>query len=141
ASSPGGAGSSAAAGSPAAASTSTDAGQTAPLRKLEVPLATASGAVAPIWVATDYGFFRRHGLDVEPISMAAATATQTVQSGGALIGVTGGGSATAWVGGATELVFVAGLSNKAVWEVLGRPEIAGLQGLRGQSIGASTAGS
>ncbi|SRR5579884_128936 len=110
-------------------------------RKLELPLATASGAVAPIWIATDYGLFQRYGLDVEPISIAAATATQTVSSGSALIGVTGGGSATAWVGGGTELVFVAGLSNKAVWEVLGRPEIARLDDLRGQSIGASTAGS
>jgi NitT/TauT family transport system substrate-binding protein len=129
------------ASAPAAASTSPDAGQPTELRKLELAMATGSGAVAPIWIAADYGIFRRYGLDVQPIAMAAATATQTLSSGSVLIAVTGGSSATAWVGGATDLVFVAGLSNKAVWEVLGRPEIARLEDLRGQSIGASTAGS
>src|SRR4051794_32958394 len=43
-----------------------------PLRHLEVPTATISATSAPLWIGVDYGFFQRHGFDVEVKGLAPA---------------------------------------------------------------------
>lgn len=112
-----------------------------PPRRVELPLATVSATNTPIWVAVDYGIFAQYGLEVVPEPMAAATASQALSTGNAPAAITGGSSVTAWVAGARNLVFVAGLMNKATFQVLGAPDITTVEGLRGGSVGASTAGS
>jgi ABC-type nitrate/sulfonate/bicarbonate transport system substrate-binding protein len=111
------------------------------LRKLDLPLAAISASLAPIWVAVDYGLFLRHGLEVEANGMSPASASQALTAGSSPVGVTGGSTVTAWLGGSTELVFIAGLTNTALFEIIGRPEIASLDDLRGKAAGSTSAGS
>jgi ABC-type nitrate/sulfonate/bicarbonate transport system substrate-binding protein len=108
---------------------------------VELPLATVSATNTPIWTAIDYGIFAQYGLEVIPEPMAAATASQALSTGNAPAAITGGSSVTAWVGGARNLAFIAGLMNKATFQVLGAPDVTTVEGLRGGSVGASTAGS
>src|SRR5687767_12227915 len=85
------------------------------LQKVDLAMAAISASCGPIWVAIDYGLFRKHGLDVEATSLAAASASQALTSGSVPIAITGGSSVGAWLGGATDLVFIAGLENKATF--------------------------
>ncbi|HZU05499.1 MAG TPA: ABC transporter substrate-binding protein [Chloroflexota bacterium] len=111
------------------------------LLKLEVPTATLSATSTPLWVAVDYGFFRRYGFDAEVKGLAPAAATQAIQSGSVPFGATAGSTVTAFVGGARELVYIAGLLNKVLFQLVAQPEVARVEDLRGKAVGTSTAGS
>jgi NitT/TauT family transport system substrate-binding protein len=130
------AGSDAPASAPSAAPAAPEA-----VRKIEMALSTLSATNAPLWVARDYGLFRRQGLDVELTSMSPAAANQALAAGSVPMTVTGGSSVSAYLAGNTEIVFIAGLMNRAHFKVMGRPEIARIEDLRGKSAGSSTAGS
>jgi ABC-type nitrate/sulfonate/bicarbonate transport system substrate-binding protein len=109
---------------------------TAPaLRSLQVPLSAVSGSVTPVWVAARAGLFRRHGIDAELATVSPATAIQAILGGSALITPTGTATVGAWVGGAHDLVFVAGGVSRAVFKVVARPEITSVQELRGKLLG------
>ncbi len=110
-------------------------------RQIDVPVAAISAQDAPLWLGVDQGMFARYGLTVQLIDMAPATASQALSSGGAPVGMTGGSGVTAWLGGARNLVFVAGLINRALFKVVARPEIARFDDLRGRTVGGTTAGS
>src|SRR5829696_2566022 len=112
-----------------------------PLQRIEVPLASISATSTPLWVAANKGLFARHGLDVTLIGMPPATASQALSAGSVAIATTGGSTISAWLGGAKDLVFVGGVTNKAVFKLLARPEIGRMEDLRGQAVGTVTPGS
>ncbi len=121
---------------PSAAPTSAP---TAPaLRTLQVPLSAVSGAATPVWVAAAAGLFRRHGLDAEVVNVSPATAIQAMLAGSAPVAPTGSGTVTAWVTGARDLVFVGGGVDRAVFKIVGRPDVASVEDLRGKAL-ANTA--
>jgi ABC-type nitrate/sulfonate/bicarbonate transport system substrate-binding protein len=91
-----------------------------------------------VWVADLAGLFRRHGLDAEVVSMSPATAIQAMLAGNAPVAPTGSGTVTAWVTGARELVFVGGGVSRAVFKIVGRPDITRVEDLRGKAL-ANTA--
>ena len=137
-----GSGASSTAGGGAAATTAGRAESTPEsLRKVDLALSTVSATNTPIWVAADYGLFRQHGLDVQITAMSPAAANQALAAGSVPLTITGGSSVSAYVAGNTDLVFVAGLINRAHFKVMGRPEIARIEDLRGKAAGSSTAGS
>jgi NitT/TauT family transport system substrate-binding protein len=129
------------AGSSAAAVQPTATSSPVPLHPVRFGLTTVSGTVAPIWVALEQGIFERHGLAVETVAMSPAAVSQALTAGSLDLATSGGSAISAYVGGATDLVFVAGLVNKAHFKVLSRPELASMEELRGKTIGSSTAGS
>lgn len=112
-----------------------------PLRQVQVPLSSVSGSVAPVWVAAQAGLFERHGIAAEATAVSPAAATQAVIGGDTPLAITGASTVTAFVSGATELVFVGGGVNKAVFKVMGRPDVASVQELRGRRVGNTTASS
>src|SRR3954468_6660683 len=112
-----------------------------PLRQLNVPLVSSAATMVPFWVAAEHGLFRRYGLEPELVTMPPATAAQALSAGSAPIAVAGGSVVSAWVGGATDLVFVAGVSQRAPYRIIVRPEITRVEDLRGKSIGQTTPGS
>ena len=112
-----------------------------PLRTLEVPTATLSATSTPLWVAVDHGFFRRHGFEVEVKGLAPAAATQAVQTGSVPFAATAGSTITAFVSGARELTYVAGLLNKVLFQLVAQPDITRIEELRGKTVGTSTSGS
>ena len=112
-----------------------------PPRQFEMPLVSTAATMVPLWVAAEHGLFQRHGLDPQLVPMPPATAAQALSAGSALIAAAGGSVVSAWVGGATDLVFVAGISSKAPYRVVVKPDILRMDDLRGKSIGVSTPGS
>ncbi len=113
----------------------------ASVQKVDLALSTVSATNTPIWVAADYGLFRRYGLDVNVTPMSPAAANQALAAGSVPLTITGGSSVSAYVAGNTDLVFIAGLINRAHFKIMGRPEITSIEDLRGKSVGSSTAGS
>jgi NitT/TauT family transport system substrate-binding protein len=112
----------------------------ATVRQARLLISTTSATIGPLWVAAEQGFFRRHGLEMELPAVSATAANQALTAGEVGLAVTGGASVTAWLGGATDLVFVAGLVNRPIFKIMGRPDVHSMDDLRGKSIGTSTAG-
>jgi ABC-type nitrate/sulfonate/bicarbonate transport system substrate-binding protein len=56
-------------------------------------------------------------------------------AGSAPITPNGSGTVTAWLGGATDLVFVGGGVDRAVFKVMSRPDVTTVQELRGKTLG------
>jgi NitT/TauT family transport system substrate-binding protein len=115
---------------------------TAPaVRSIPFALTTVSGSIAPIWVAVDQGVLRRYGIDLDLVSMSPAAVNQALIAGNIALATSGGSAVSAYVGGATDLVFIGGLMNKAHFKIMGTSEIARIEDLRGKTAGSSTAGS
>ena len=96
---------------------------------------------AAMYVAQDYGMFRRYGLDLTfvhvrngPVGMAAIASGETQLHSG---------SATAAVLGAAaegiELVFVAGIINKLIGNIMASPKIKTPADLKGKVIAVTSA--
>ncbi len=107
-------------------------------RSIQVPLSAVSGSVTPVWVAAQAGLFRRYGLDAEVVAVSPATAIQALLAGSAPITPSGSGTVSAWLNGATDLVFVGGGVSRAVFKVMSRPDITSVPELRGKAL-ANTA--
>lgn len=111
------------------------------LRPFDLPLVSTAATMVPFWVAAEHGIFQRYGLDPQLVPMPPATAAQALSAGSALVAIAGGSVVSAYVGGSTELVFVAGVSSKAPYRLVVRPDIQSMADLRGKSVGVSTPGS
>ena len=120
----------------------TAGGASAPaaLRQFDMPLVSTAASMVPFWVADEQGIFQRHGLAPTLVQLPPATAAQALSAGSAPIAAAGGSVVSAWVGGSTDLVFVAGNSNKAPYRVIVRPDITRLEDLRGKAVGLTTPG-
>jgi NitT/TauT family transport system substrate-binding protein len=131
-----------AAGGPPAAAPATSASPTPPpLMRFELPTATFSATSTPLWVGVDQGFFRRYGFDLTVVALAPSAATQAVQSGSVPFAATAGSTVSAYVSGARELVYVAGLLNKVLFQLVARPDNTRIEDLRGKTVATSTTGS
>lgn len=110
------------------------------LRQFDMPLVSTAASMVPFWLAEDQGIFRRYGLEPTLVQLPPATAAQALSAGSAPVAAAGGSVVSAWVGGATDLVFIAGNSNTAPYRVIVRPDITRMEELRGKSIGLTTPG-
>jgi len=93
-------------------------------RKVRMSFAAISGAVAPIWIAKDLGFFEKNGLDVDPVLIQSGPrSVSALLSGEMPIINTGANSAIAAnLGGTKEPVVIATFYNTLVFSVVGRPD-------------------
>ncbi|HEY7065439.1 MAG TPA: ABC transporter substrate-binding protein [Chloroflexota bacterium] len=110
------------------------------LRQFDMPLVSTAASMVPFWVADEQGIFQRYGLDANLLQVPPATAAQALSAGSALVAGAGGSVVSAYVGGATDLVFIAGDSNKAPYRVIARSDIARMDDLRGKAVGLTTPG-
>ncbi|HEY7060566.1 MAG TPA: ABC transporter substrate-binding protein [Chloroflexota bacterium] len=113
----------------------------AAVRAFELPIATVSATSGPLWVGADQGIFKRYGFDVTVVGLAPAAATQAVQSGTVPFAATSGSTITAFVSGARELRYVAGLANRVPFQLISQPAVTRFEDLRGKAVGTSTPGS
>ncbi|HLH23430.1 MAG TPA: ABC transporter substrate-binding protein [Chloroflexota bacterium] len=125
--------------SEAAAAAASTATPPAP-RQFDMPLVSTAASMVPFWIADEQGIFQRYGLAPRLVQLPPATAAQALSAGSAPIAAAGGSVVSAWVGGATDLVFVAGNSNKAPYRVIVQPDIQRVDDLRGKSVGLTTPG-
>jgi ABC-type nitrate/sulfonate/bicarbonate transport system substrate-binding protein len=112
-------------------------------RKVRMSFAAISGAVAPIWIAKDLGYFEKNGLDVDPVLIQSGPrSVSALLSGEMPIINTGANSAIAAIlGGTREPVVIATFYNTLVFSVVGKSDIAGIAGLKGKVLGVTQAGS
>jgi NitT/TauT family transport system substrate-binding protein len=89
----------------------------------------------------DHGFFRRYGLELTfvhvrsgPIGMAALASGETQLHEGSVTGAVLGSAAEG-----TDLVFVAGMINKLIGNIMASPKIKSPADLKGKTIGVTSA--
>jgi ABC-type nitrate/sulfonate/bicarbonate transport system substrate-binding protein len=114
----------------------------APLEKLRVTYSAIAGSQASFWIPYEAGIFRKYGLDVELLYVGGGgRAAQVVQSGEVPIGTfTGGAVVNANLAGG-DLVIVASSLNVFTFVVMAKPEIRGVESLKGKRVGISRFGS
>jgi len=106
----------------------------------------SGGGITPlhsiIWVANQEGLFKKHGLEVEYLTMNSGTlGVQTLLSNESqLLFSTGALAITANVQGA-DIAMITGGFNLFAFKVVGRPDIKSVQDLRGKKISISQFGS
>ena len=108
--------------------------------KVTVTTGSFSEREAVMFVAQDQGFFRRYGLDLTfvhvrngPVGMAALAGGDSQLHEGSVTGAVLGAAAEG-----TDLVFVAGLINKLIGNVMAAPKIKTPADLRGKVIAVTS---
>jgi len=123
----------------ASAVPSSQAGQ--PLTKVVMTTGSFSEREAAMYVAQDQGFFRRYALDLTfvhvrsgPVGMAALAGGDSQLHEGSVTGAVLGAAAEG-----TDLVFVAGMINKLIGNIMASPKIKSPSDLKGKVIGVTSA--
>lgn len=106
---------------------------------LRASYAAISGNFACIWLAQDKGLFSKYGLTVDLKFVPPSTATQSLVAKS--LDIVAPGSEIVEAGLAGEpVVFIAGIANRVVLSLYGKPEIHGLANLRGRVLAVLTPG-
>jgi len=108
--------------------------------KVTMTTGSFSEREAAMFVAQDQGFFRRYGLDLTfvhvrsgPVGMAALAAGESQLHEGSVTGAVLGAAAEG-----TDLVFVAGMINKLIGNIMASPKIKTPSDLKGKVIGVTS---
>jgi NitT/TauT family transport system substrate-binding protein len=125
---------------PASSAATTAPEAPAALRRIDFVTSTLSASGTPLWLGVDQGIFRSYGLDVTVQGLSPAAATPAIQGGSAPLGATAGVTIAAVASGATELVFIGGVSNKILAQLFAQPEVRSVADLRGRAAGSTSPG-
>jgi ABC-type nitrate/sulfonate/bicarbonate transport system substrate-binding protein len=100
-------------------------------------------SMAPMWIAKEAGFFKKHGLDVKLVFIASGPlGTTSILSGDVDVGIIGGfAPIRAISGGAKNLVMIGQSKNRMTGAIVGKKEIASVQELKGKRLGIDRIGS
>lgn len=108
-----------------------------------IPVTVVYGVVSTdsiyLWIAQDKGIFKRNGLDVSLAHVPTTQAVQALAGGRVQFSTTGPQALEAALAG-SDTVYVLGPINTFVLSVYARPEVAGVKGLAGKTIGATNKG-
>ena len=111
------------------------------LIKVMMTTGSFSEREACMYVAQDYGFLRRYGIDLTfiqvrngPVGMAALASGETQMHEGSATGAVLGSAAEGM-----DLVFVAGMINKLIGNIMASPKIKSPADLRGKIIAVTSA--
>ncbi len=116
------------------------AGVAQALTKVTMTTGSSSEREAAMYVAQDHGFFRRYGLDLTfvqvrngPIGMAALASGESQLHEGSVTGAVLGSAAEG-----IDLVFVAGMINKLIGNIMASPKIKSPSDLKGKVIAVTS---
>ncbi len=117
-------------------------GQEKKLEKLRIGGGSASATQLPMWLAKEGGYYEKHGLDVDSISIPGSSLALQAMLSGELPVLQLGGAASirANLSGA-DTVIVATIVRKFVFWIYGRPEIGRMEDLKGKVFGTTRFGS
>jgi NitT/TauT family transport system substrate-binding protein len=108
---------------------------------IRLAYSSISGAMAPLWVAQDYGYFRRHGLDVQLLYIGGGSvATQALLGGDVQFGRLGANSVVQASLRGAGLKMISNTINTLVFSLMARPEIQTAKDLKGKKIGLTRLG-
>ena len=111
-------------------------------QSLKVPFAALSPNYAPLWIADQAGFFKKHGLDVQLIYISAGSViVPAILSGQVdIANMSSAPALTAWARGA-ELSAVGVTSNRLLHVIMTRSSIKRPEDLKNKKIGGDRYGS
>lgn len=116
------------------------------LRAAELPFVRiAHGAfsdkIAALWVGTEQGLFRKHGVNVEVINIRSGPQTlAALASGDIQVAFTIPGTVVSAAAGGMDIAFFAGIINQADGDFIAVPSIRTADDLRGKRIGVQSIG-
>jgi ABC-type nitrate/sulfonate/bicarbonate transport system substrate-binding protein len=111
-----------------------------PARPLRVAYLSTSATMASVWMAKETGAIIKHGLEAEVISMPSSTAIPALIANELdVVQVSAAPVITASVRG-LDVVFIAGLLNTMIWDFYVRPEIKGVEQIKGKIVGTDRPG-
>ena len=105
--------------------------------KLRVSNCYIGGAILPLWMAQDTGFYEREGLDVEQIWIQGNPATAALIAGeiDALYCIPH--NTISAIAGGADLLFVASIYNRMQYRIIAGPGIDKMEQLRGKVVGVA----
>src|ERR1051326_1886747 len=108
---------------------------------IRVAYSSISGAMGPLWAASDFGLFKRQGLDVQLLYIGGGSVVTQAVLGGDVQFVRLGASAVmqASMRGA-DLKMIANTINRLVFTLMAKPEIKSPSDLKGRKIGVTRLG-
>ena len=100
-------------------------------------------SMAPMWIANENGFFKKHGVDVRLVFIGSGPlGTTAILAGEVDIGIIGGfAPIRAVLSGAKNLVIIGQSKTYMVGAIVGKKEIASVQDLKGKRLGIDRIGS
>jgi NitT/TauT family transport system substrate-binding protein len=110
-------------------------------RRLRAGYTSISGNMTPLWAAREGGYFKKHGLDIDLISMPSGNEGMNALIAGELefLAIAGSTTASASVGGA-DVVALATTIERLVTSLMVIQAIQKPEDLRGKSVGISRFG-
>lgn len=110
-----------------------------PVRKAVIGHAALNARVAPLWVAEDFGFFIKHGVNANAIFIRQAPVlVAALTAGDVHAAYTGGTTVLTAVTSGADLKTIATLTNKLGYDVVAGPNIKTAKDLRGKKVGVQT---
>jgi len=108
---------------------------------IRIAYSAISGAMSPLWVAHDFGLFRRQGLDVQLLYIGGGSVVTQALLGGDVQFVRLGANAViqSSLRGAN-LKMIANTINTLVFSLMSRPEIQTAKDLKGKKVGVTRLG-
>jgi NitT/TauT family transport system substrate-binding protein len=92
-----------------------------------------SATATPLWVAQENGLFRKYGLDADLSHIPTTQAIQTLVAGGIQFSTGSSEILSAALAGG-DAVYIAGLSNRFVLSIYGRPGLKSVADLKSKTI-------
>lgn len=111
------------------------------VEKIRVGGGSASGTQITMWLAKEGGYYEKHGLNIEAISIPGSSlALQAMLAGELPILQLGGAASIQANFGGADTVIIATIISKFLFWIYGRPEIAGMEDLKGKVFGTTRFG-
>src|SRR6478672_760801 len=113
-----------------------------PLEKITIAYSSVSGHMAPLWIAHDAGFFRKYGLDVQPVFIESGSTTvkSLMSKDVAFAQMAGAGVVQSRLQG-TDITMIAGFLNTMDYQLMVEKNISRPDQLRGKTLAVSRFGS
>ena len=105
--------------------------------KLRVSNCYIGGAILPLWMAKDPGFYAREGLDVEQIWIQGNPATAALIAGEIDVLYCIPHNTISAIAGGADLVFVASTYNRMQYRIVAVPGIERIEQLKGKIVGVA----
>ena len=109
--------------------------------QIRLAYSSISGAMVPLWVAQDYGYFRRHGLDVQLLYIGGGSIAMQALIGGDVQFVRLGANPVVQASlRGVSIKMIANTINTLVFSMMARPEIQSPKDLKGKKVGVTRLG-
>ena len=109
--------------------------------KIRLSQSNVGVSAAPLWIANNYGFFKKYSIELEPIYVRNSTIqVMALTTGEVQLSHTGGAPTLNAVASGHDLKIVATFTHDVYWDIVARPEVKSLEDLRGREIGVTNIG-